>query len=505
MHKGSFVMDYEYLLAGKLKRGFIRIRESFKSFPSRALLFFINLPRNIGAVFIKIYSHFKEIVKIFVLGDMATKLSFVVMGMGCIARKRFIRGFLYLLLQVLFWFFFLTFGVVYIAGLGTLGTVSQLEVYNEGTGIFEYVKGDNSMLILLYGIVSLFLVVLYIALYFSSIRECYRTEMLKKRGGQIPFFSDDVQDLMDKDFHKSLIFVPSVMIICFTILPIIFMVCLAFTNYDRLHMPPGNLFTWVGFENFRSIMGFSDSSLLAKTFGKILGWTFVWAFFATGTNYIFGMLLAMMINKKGIKFKRLFRTVFVLTIAVPQFVSLMFMRNVFADTGLFNVFLQSAGIISEPVKFLTDGDIARVVVIFINMWVGIPYTMLITTGILMNIPNDLYESARIDGAGTAKQFFAITLPYMLFVTAPYLITQFIGNINNFNVIWLLTNGGPMTSDMYASGRTDLLITWLYRLTTGEQNYKIASVIGIFTFIISAVFSLIVYNYSGSARREGEFQ
>ena len=122
----------------------------------------------------------------------------------------------------------------------------------------------------------------------------------------------------------------------------------------------------------------------------------------------------------------------------------------------------------------------------------------------MAIPNELIEASRIDGASPFKQFTKITLPYVLFVTTPYLITQFVGNINNFNVIWLLSGGGPMTGDYYQGGRTDLLITWLYRITTGEQNYKLASVIGILTFLVCAVFSLAVYART-SKSGEGDFQ
>ena len=126
----------------------------------------------------------------------------------------------------------------------------------------------------------------------------------------------------------------------------------------------------------------------------------------------------------------------------------------------------------------------------------------------MNIPEDLYESARIDGASPARRFFKITLPYMLFVTGPYLITQFIGNINNFNVIYLLSGGGPGDLHLYTNGAkgTDLLITWLYKLSLGtDRNYKLASVIGILVFVISAVFSLVVYNKSSAVKGEDNFQ
>ena len=93
------------------------------------------------------------------------------------------------------------------------------------------------------------------------------------------------------------------------------------------------------------------------------------------------------------------------------------------------------------------------------------------SGILMNIPEDLYESARIDGAGPVKTFTAITLPYMLFVTTPQLITQFVGNINNFNVIYLLSNGNPTTEKYYQAGETDILVTWLFKLTMNFSGLR----------------------------------
>ena len=152
----------------------------------------------------------------------------------------------------------------------------------------------------------------------------------------------------------------------------------------------------------------------------------------------------------------------------------------------------------------------RAMIILVNIWIGVPYTLLLCSGILMNIPQDYYEAATIDGASPARIFFAVTLPYMLQVTTPYLITQFVGNINNFNVIWLLTGGGPVDNVYYGGGSqaqsTDLLVTWLYRLTTAENpKYNAASVIGIVIFVISAVLSLITYNRSSAAKSEEAFQ
>ncbi|MBP3435064.1 MAG: sugar ABC transporter permease, partial [Clostridia bacterium] len=273
--------------------------------------------------------------------------------------------------------------------------------------------------------------------------------------------------------------------------------------YDKDHQIPANLFTWVGLDNFANMLG--GNAQLGYTFLNLFVWTIVWAVFATFTNYLFGMILALMINKKGIRLKKFWRTVFILTIAVPQFVSLMLMSQILADEGALNVALRELGWNTESIPFLTNGTLAKIVVVAVNMWVGIPYTMLITSGILMNIPEDMYESARIDGAGPVRMFFRITLPYMLFVTTPYLITQFVNNINNFNVIYLLTRGGPLTLDYYKAGKTDLLVTWLYKQTVEEQNYNLAAVIGVIVFLITATCSLLVYNSSASAKKEEEFQ
>ena len=187
-----------------------------------------------------------------------------------------------------------------------------------------------------------------------------------------------------------------------------------------------------------------------------------------------------------------------------------------ADSGIINNILENLGWIESPIKWLSDPILAKVTIILVNTWVGIPYTMLICTGLLMNIPEDLYESARIDGASPAKMYFKITLPYMLFVTGPYLISQFVGNINNFNVIYLLSGGGPVFTFTSSNipgivrdsnvGNTDLLITWISKITTNTSyDYGTASVLGIIIFAVVAFFSLIFYNRSGSVKDEEAFQ
>ena len=495
--------DIDYLASSAPRKWCIRTARALCGFPRRAAAAIRGIPARLSTLSRGIRRTFLSLGRIFLQGDLATRLSFAVMGFGCLRRGRIARGLFYLLFQIGFWIFFFTVGLDSLTSLATLGENTAGEVWNAEKGIYEYTAGDNSMLILLYGTVSVLILLLHTFVWISSVKVCRETEILARTGGRIPRLREEITALLNGEFHKTLLFLPTLAVTVFTVLPLVFMILIAFTDYDRFHMPPGNLFTWVGGENFRAIFGLGENALLGKTFRSVLSWTLVWAAFATLSNYIFGMLLALLIGRRGIRGKKLFRSVFVTTIAIPQFVSLMFMRNLLADTGLVNVFLTQMGLITQPIPFLTDGTVARFTVLAVNMWVGIPYSMLITTGILLNIPRDLYEASRIDGASPLMQFRRITLPYVLYVTAPYLITQFVGNINNFNVIWLLSGGGPMTGEYYQAGRTDLLITWLYRITTGEQNYKLASVIGIITFAVCAVFSLIVYSRTASAG-EGDF-
>lgn len=446
---------------------------------------------------------FRELYETFRDGDAATRLSFLVMGFGSLVKGQVIKGLLYLGSQALMVWYLAGFAWQYLSKLDTLGDVGMQRVWSEERQIFVRTPGDNSLLILLFSVLSIMLVLGFLVLWRANIRSAYKAQRLKEQGKPLPTFADDITSMVNERYHITLLTMPTLMVLAFTLLPTIFMILLAFTNFDQTHQPPGNMFTWVGTENFRNLFG--GHPLIANTFGKVLGWTMIWAVIATFTNYLLGMVLAIMINNKGIRLKAMWRTIFVVTIAVPQFVSLMLMSQILHDQGPLNALLKQFGFIQQSIPFLTDTTTARLTVLVVNLWVGIPYTMLITSGILMNIPKDLYESASIDGASPARMFFSITLPYMLFVTTPYLITAFVGNINNFNVIFLLTRGGPMVTEYYQAGKTDLLVTWLYRLTVDRQDYSLASTIGIFVFVISAGLSLLVFNMSGSSRREEEFQ
>ena len=438
-------------------------------------------------------------------GNILTKLSFLICGLGNIVNKQFIRGLIFLAIEVGYPMYMISFGINSIGDFITLGTLEQGQVYNEALGIYEYSSGDNSMLCLLYGVITFFLTAVMIFIAFMSVKSAYCTQVRKEKGMMVPKFFDDLRSIKEENLHTALLALPIVGIVTFTIVPLVYMILVAFTSYDHEHQPPGNLFEWVGLDNFVEM--FQSGSKLADTFWPVLGWTLIWAVFATVTCYVFGLLLALLINRKGTRFKGFWRFMFVLSIAIPQFVSLLSMRTIFNTNGPVNVLLRTFGFIgaTESIPFFTDATLAKITIICINMWIGIPYTMLSTTGILQNIPAELYEAAKIDGANAFTIFRKITLPYMVFVMTPNLITSFTGNINNFNVIFLLSGGGPDTLNYYYAGKTDLLVTWLYRLTITQKDYNLGAVIGILTFIILATVSLLTYRHTGSYKDEGAFQ
>ena len=440
------------------------------------------------------------LIRTFIHGDWKTRISYLVMGFGSMARGQWLRGLLFFAFQAVFILYMAFFGLDYLRALPTLGTAETTRIDR------VTVYGDNSFLILLYGVLTVLLILAYGYTWYINIRQNRISQELLASGKRLSTAREDLRALLDGQFHKTLLALPSLGVVLFTVLPIIFMVLVAFTNYDHAHQPPGKLFTWVGGENFASLFTSRGGGDFASTFWQVLAWTLVWAAFATFLNYFLGMLVAILINKKGIRLKKLWRTLLVTTIAVPQFVSLLYVSKLFSADGLINGLMMDWGWISSPLPFWTDPAWARVTIILINVWIGVPYVMLIATGILLNIPADLYEAARIDGANAFQAYFHITLPYMLFITGPYLLTSFTGNINNFNVIYLLSQGKPQGLNMAGNaGSTDLLITWLYKMTVTDSNYKLAAVIGVMVFAVCAAVNLAVYNLIPSVRREEEFQ
>ena len=324
---------------------------------------------------------FKEFGLSIVKGDIWVKLSLVIMGAGYVGRKQVIKGIIMTLFEVVIIAYMVIVGAPNLSKFNTLGTVQFEKVFNLATMKNEVNDYDHSFQILLMGVISLIIIVGFICIYIANMRNVYRLQLLKKEGKHINTFKEDLRSYINEKFHITLLFLPCAGVLVFTIVPLIIMIAVAFTNYDQNHMPPASLFTWVGFDNFKALFTTSITSTFGYSFRKVLGWTFVWAFFATFTTYIGGIMLAKFINDQKTKFPKLWRTLFVVTIAVPQFVSLLLVRNFFANSGIVNTicsnigltgFLQDIGLVKSSltyIPFLTDPHWAKFMIIMINFFV----------------------------------------------------------------------------------------------------------------------------------------
>ena len=514
----------EYLKLNKAQAFWYNFKLFFSKIPGWFKNLFIKLWLVIKNFFIGIKDGCVDIANTFKKGNWAVKLSFISFGAGNMYYGQVMRGLLFLAFEVIFilYTFVLPTGGLYwmkkvhwFAKGRTVGNVQGTQVYNSFYDVYTWQPGDDSVRVLLYGLLSVFFVIAFIVVWRMQIKQCRINMEIEAQGRKIKGTKDDLRSLIDEQFHKTLLTPSLIGIMAFTVLPIVYMIIIAFTNYDAKADGHANLFSWVGLDNFNAMTDFGEGGL-GLALGEMVGWTLMWAFFATFTNYFIGMFVAIIINKKGIRFKKLWRTILVMTIAIPQFVSLMYVSKMFARTGFVGSFLEKAQLLPkvmlEQHQFsLWDNPVSsKILLIVLNLWVGVPYMMLSATGILMNIPADLYESSRVDGANSVQQFTKITLPYMLFVTGPSLLTSFVGNLNSFNVIYLLSGGGPAntkvgTVEGIMPGHTDLLITFLFKVSTGsDSKYYLASVVGIFVFVIVALLSLVVYNVMPATKNEEDY-
>jgi len=381
----------------------------------------------------------------------------------------------------------------YLEGLMTLGDKGRH--FEKKGKISVMVEGDHSIFMMIHGVLAALVVLVFLLIYILNIRDAYRVGLRIQQGKEIHGLKNDV-------FPWLLLALPFLGVLFFTVMPIIFTSLIAFTNYaSPNHIPPKNLVDWVGFATFHKLF---NLNVWSNTFFGVLTWTIIWAILATVTCYFGGILVALLVNQKGIKFKGFWRMLFIIPYAIPQFVSLLIMKNMLNEKfGPINAYFRAFGL--EGLPWLNDPFWAKFSVVVVNMWIGIPVSMVLVMGILTNISKDLYEAADVDGASAWMKFRNITMPYILFATAPLLITQFTGNINNFNVIFLLTGGNPATMDYNNAGRTDLLVTWLYKLTLDFNQYNIAAAVSILIFLFIATMAILVYTRTKSFKEEDMIQ
>lgn len=443
--------------------------------------------QRVGNYFKNIPARFKNF---FGNSGRETYASMCLMGTGQMLNGQYVKGLLYLLAEVAFVAYFALRGVGDIIGFFTLGT--------QKADAWLGIEGDNSVIMLLCGIFAWFALVVLVALWVSNIKDAQKYADMRPFK-TLPTFKDDLSSLLNKNFCKFILVLPLVGVGIFNVLPIVFMILIAFTNYGDDIVPP-ELVDW-SLDSFKKLVALGE---LSQSFVKILGWNLLWAFASTFANYFMGLGLALLFNKKCVKGKAIWRAFPVLAYAMPGFITLLAFKFMFSNGGPINNMIVADG--GKIIDFfgINSTWMSRGIGFFVNAWLSVPSIMLLATGILSNINADLYEAAKIDGASSWVQFKKITLPFVIFSTTPVLISQFIGNFNNFGVFFFLRSN--VTSEGYfLASDTDLLINWLYRMSIDKNYYSIGAAISLVIFIITSVLSLIVYVRSASYKKEDTFR
>lgn len=336
------------------------------------------------------------------------------------------------------------------------------------------VPRDNSIFLLAEGILSVLVIGFGLAIYGLSIRDAWVNGRKRDAGMALNSVRKQYQMLLSEGFPYLMITPGFILLVFVVIFPILFGFSIAFTNYNLYHTPPAKLVDWVGFKNFINIF---TLSIWRSTFFDVLQWTLVWTLLATTLQCTVGVMLAILVNQKDLRFKPLIRTIFILPWAVPGFVTILVFAGMFNDSfGVINnAILAFFGI--APKAWMTDPFWTKTALILMQTWLGFPFVFAMTTGVLQAIPDDLYEAATMDGASTWTKLRTITLPLVLYSIAPIIITQYTFNFNNFNIIYLFNNGGPAVAGSNAGG-TDILVSWIYKLTMSSSQYAIAATITI---------------------------
>jgi arabinogalactan oligomer / maltooligosaccharide transport system permease protein len=387
------------------------------------------------------------------------------------------------------------------------------------------IQGHVSTLLLLEGLIGVILSFFFFIIMIWNIRDAYVTAEKKRNKKKVLKDIAYFKNVYEESFEY-IVLSPAIFVLGFiSIMPIAFGFVIAFTNISG-NESMLDTFDWVGLTNFFALFNFTTG--LGASFGlafwRVLSWTIVWAVLSTGTVFFGGFIQALILNSEKVVFRKLWRTILILPWAIPALLSQMVFSVMFNEVGFVNTFMQEIGIYEilrnlkmlgvsydsltgfSKLLYLGESNIqwfsnpfnptfVRATLIVVNIWLGFPYFMALMTGVMTAIDKTLYEAADIDGASSMQKISKITMPLVLYSTAPILIMTFSGNFNNFGVIYFITGGGPnagIASRGFA-GDTDILISWMYTLTVDYSIFNMASVFSVLIFLF--VGSLTAWNLS----------
>lgn len=415
--------------------------------------------------------------------------TFYLPGLGQLLNKQYLKAILFAIGTL----FIYAIAIPYALGFGNYqgdGISGLMTLAADGK------KVDKSLIFMIEGIVSIFLLLFAIGIYLLSYFDTLSVEKSVIKGIR-PRNWFETRSKVEQDGFPYLVSVPALIVTVFIVLvPIMTTVLLSFTGMDPKNQ---SKFDWVGFDNYQLIA--TGSGLAGSVFWSILGWTVIWTVCATSLAIGVGFMLAIIANNERIKGKTFFRVVFLLPWAVPAFITIMFFSIMFSPDGAITTILNDLFNTSLTVK--TDPIASRIVLILLQTWLGSSYVFLLSTGVLQAIPGDLYEAAQIDGATEWQKLRRITIPIVLFQTAPLLVGQYTFNFNNFSIIYLFNSGGPFNPSKYGNlaGSTDLLISYIYKLTMENQYQSIGAAITIVISLGLMLFAFIGFKNSKAFKEE----
>lgn len=278
-------------------------------------------------------------------GKKAAVLSALFWGLGQIFNRQYLKGILLMLLEAVGLFYLINYLPRAIWGIYTLGTQTS-QMVKVGR-VYKPVHGDHSIHLLITGLITLLVLFIFIWIYVLVVKDAKAVGKLREEGKKPNNFMESLAYVKETKFAYLFLALPATAVLFFTIMPIIFMILLAFTNYSAPdHVPPKNLVSWVGFQNFVDLLQLGTWS---GTFYGVLTWTIIWAILATVTCYFGGILVALLIQQPGVKMKTMWRTIFIIPYAIPQMLSFLIMKNMFnGEFGPINQYLSYFGLGKLP-------------------------------------------------------------------------------------------------------------------------------------------------------------
>lgn len=364
------------------------------------------------------------------------------------------------------------------------------------SGLISLAQGgrrlDRSILFMIEGILAVVFVLISLFIYVSAFKDARKTEKAEMLGIRPNNWFETRKFMRTDGFPYIITILPLLVIIFIVMVPIITAVLISFTNMDPQNQ---NKFQWIGIHNYVTIA--RGEGIAGQAFWSIFGWTVIWTLAASTLAIVLGFVFALLVNNERVRGKKFFRTVYLLPWAIPAFITIMFFSIMTSRGGILADFFSN--IVGRSLDIKNNTMQTRLALILIQGWLGHSYIFLLTTGVLQAIPKDLYEAASIDGANGLKQTFKITIPLVLFQIAPMLINQYTFNFNNFSIIYLYNQGGPFNPEIYGNlaGSSDILISYIYKLTMESQYQAIGAAITVFISIILIIISYLGYRRSSA--------